>query len=190
MHWIKSSRFDPQACVVADRHYNRQKIGSPQFVPPGGCLVLATARYGALWVTSTPKPEYVKHAWAGSWVNSLFRNEDRSVLSSALITEAVSASVAVLGAPPKEGWVCVDTLPAGVHGPLRHRWQRGGIVTFVDADKTKKKRDPGRCYVRAGWEHVGFTKGGLWAFQLPPDKFPEPIPPMTFQLDLESMVSQ
>lgn len=53
-----------------------------------------------------------------------------------------------------------------------------GIVTFVDASKTRKKRDPGRCYRRAGWVHVGFTKGGLWAFQQKPEDMPpaeEPV---------------
>jgi hypothetical protein len=48
-------------------------------------------------------------------------------------------------------------------------------VTFVDADKTRRKRDPGRCYRRAGREHVGFTKGGLWAFQLLPDAMPAAV---------------
>ena len=50
-----------------------------------------------------------------------------------------------------------------------------GIVTFVDADKTRRKRDPGRCYRRAGWTHVGFTKGGLYAFQQKPEDMPTPI---------------
>jgi hypothetical protein len=48
------------------------------------------------------------------------------------------------------------------------------MVTFVDAAKTRRKRDPGRCYRRAGFEHVGFTKGGLWVLQLLPDQMPEP----------------
>jgi hypothetical protein len=52
------------------------------------------------------------------------------------------------------------------------------MVTFVDADKTRRKRDPGRCYRRAGFSHVGFTKGGLWAFQMLPDSMPAPYPPL------------
>ncbi len=39
MIWHISHRADPFARDIADRHYNRQKIGSPQFVPPGRCLV-------------------------------------------------------------------------------------------------------------------------------------------------------
>lgn len=145
-----SHRADLAALVLADRHYNRQKIGSPQFVPPGRCLVLLTACERALWVTSWPFAEYVKHAWAGAWVNSLFRNEGAG-LSSELIREAVAATQAHYGKPP----------------PL-------GMVTFVDADKTRRKRDPGRCYRKAGFQHVGKTKGGLVALQMLPDVMPAP----------------
>lgn len=158
MNWMRSWRADPRARVVADRHYNRQKIGHPQFVPPGGCVVLATPDYGALWVTSTPIGKYVKHRWAGAWVNSLFRNESRAVLSSVLITEAVAATLAEKGPPPALG-----------------------IVSFVDAAKVKSKRDPGRCYTRAGWEFVGHTKAGLLCFQLLPDRMPEPAPPLEYR---------
>jgi len=186
MNWYLSWRADPLARVVADRHYNRQKVGSAQFVPPGGCVVLATANHDALWVTSTPLSQFVKHAWAGAWVNSLFRNESRAVLSSTLIMEAVAASRAALGEPPEERWECVEELPQGVHGPLRHRFLAGGIVSFVDASETRRKRDPGRCYRKAGWRHVGFTKAGLWVFQQLPGEMPPPAPANTRQLPLRA----
>lgn len=123
MRWTLSHRADPNARELADRHYNRQKVGSPQFVPPGRCLVLY-ARTGsgeAFWITSWPFAEYVKHEWAGAWVCSAFRNE-AAALSSELITEALAASKAYFGAPP----------------PL-------GMITFVDGDKVRRKRDLGRC---------------------------------------------
>lgn len=148
MTWVESHRFDTRALPLADRHYNRRKVGSPQFVPPGRCYVLLTEDASALWVTSWPFAQYVKHAWGGAWVNSLFRNEgDR--LSSDLIREAVAMT--------KAHWPDVPEL---------------GMITFVDADKTRKKRDPGRCYRKAGFRHVGFTKGGLWAFQMLPSEMP------------------
>ena len=149
MRWIISHRADIEALPLADRHYNRQKVGSPQFVPPGRCIVLKTYDLKALWITSWPFAQYVKHAWAGAWVNSLFRNEGAG-LSSELILEAIAAT--------KSMWPVVPIL---------------GVITFVDADKIRTKRDPGRCYRRAGFQHVGFTKGGLWAFQLLPDAMPE-----------------
>lgn len=153
MRWMLSHRADPEALVLADRHYNRQKPGTPQFVPPGRCVVLKTDCRRAIWVTSWPFAQYVRHAWAGAWVNSLFRNEGAG-LSSELIREAVAATRSIWDAPEL------------------------GIVTFVDSDKTRKKRDPGRCYRRAGFEHVGFTKGGLYAFQLLPAAMPEPEQPL------------
>jgi hypothetical protein len=51
-----------------------------------------------------------------------------------------------------------------------------GMVTFVDAAKVKPKQHPGYCYMKAGFQHVGFTKGGLWAYQLLPVDMPPPEP--------------
>lgn len=64
-----------------------------------------------------------------------------------------------------------------------------GMVTFVDAAKVAKKRDPGRCFVRAGFRHVGETKGGLVALQLLLSDMPDPLEPaprgqMTFDAAL------
>ena len=162
MIWTLSHRFDPRALPLADRHYNRQKVGSPQFVPPGRCVVLLSDDERALWVTSWPFAEYVRHAWAGAWVNSLFRNEG-SGLSSELIREAVAATRAAFGTPPSLG-----------------------MVTFVNADKVRHKRDPGRCYLKAGFERVGETKGGLLAFQMLPHEMPNPAPAAGTQLALSA----
>ncbi len=153
MNWRRSHRADKKALPLADRHYNRQKVGSPQFVPPGRCVVLLTSRADALWVTSWPFAAYVKHAWAGAWVNSLFRNESGQP-SSPLILQAVSATRFLFGEPP----------------PL-------GMVTFVDSTevpgvKRHGKMVYGYCYLKAGFQHVGFTKGGLWAWQMLPAAMP------------------
>jgi hypothetical protein len=64
------------------------------------------------------------------------------------------------------------------------RWYYGdpppqGMVTFVDASKVRRKRDPGRCYRRAGFVEAGRTKGGLVALQLLPGAMPEPEPVWT-----------
>lgn len=162
--WRVSHRASPAGCLIADRHYNRQKIGSPQFVPPGRCLVLI--REGALWTTSWPFAEYVRHAWPGAWVNSLFRKECDGRASD-MIREAVSAT--------------------------RHQWEPPalGIVTFVDpravpGTMVRGERVYGHCYQCAGFRHVGFTKGGLWAWQLLPEDMPEPMPVAGMQWDLLS----
>lgn len=41
------------------------------------------------------------------------------------------------------------------------RWPGERLYTYVDAQKTRRKRDPGRCFIRAGWQNCGITKGGL-----------------------------
>lgn len=148
--WIESWRADPVARRIADRHYNRQKIGSAQFVPPGRCLVLLTHSRDALWVTSWPFAEFVKHAWAGAWVCSAFRNESSSRASD-LIVEAVAATRACWPDTPEIG-----------------------MITFVDPKKIKPTRQPGRCFLKAGFRYVGRTKGGLIALQLLPVDMPEP----------------
>jgi hypothetical protein len=150
VRWVNSWRADPVARVVADRHYNRQKVGSRQFVPPGRCLVLRTLDGRAVWVTSWPFAQYVKHAWAGAWVNSLFRREG-GPRASDLIRDAVAATGAVWS-PPEIG-----------------------IVSFVDPGEVKAKRDPGFCYLMAGWKLVGLTKAGLWVYQQLPEAMPWPV---------------
>lgn len=161
MRWRRSHRFDSAALPLADRHYNRRKVGSPQFVPPGRCLVFLTDCGRALWVTSWPFAAYVRHAWPGAWVNSLFRNEGAG-LSSELIVEAVAAT--------RAAWPDVPAL---------------GMVTFVDARKVRRKRDPGRCYLRAGFVPAtpNRTAGGLYAFHLVPDRMPAPAPALPPRAD-------
>jgi len=146
--WRISDRFDPAALPLADAHYNRRKIGSPQFVPPGRRLVLLAADTTALWVTSWPFPQFVRHAWPGAWVNSLFRKEGDG-LASDMIRHAVAHT--------RYRWPDVPAL---------------GMVTFVDATTVRRKRDPGRCYRKAGFKHVGYTKGGLWVYQMLPAGMP------------------
>jgi len=165
--WQESWRASPRARVLADRHYNRQKIGAVGFVPPGRCLVLYAETDGggrAFWVTSWPFAEYVRHRWPGAWVCSAFRNEGAG-LSSDLITQAVAATVWRYGAAP----------------PL-------GMVTFVNAEKTRRKRDPGRCFRRAGFVPDGETEGGLIALRLRPDAMPVPEMPHGAQASMIAMM--
>jgi hypothetical protein len=157
MNWQISDRADPIAVSLADRHYNRQKPGTPQFVPPGRCVVLRVDNL-AVWVTSHPFAEYVKHQWAGAWVNSIFRNEAAG-LSSELIREAVAATRWFWDAPEL------------------------GIITFVDSSKVRST-NPGYCYQKAGFHKVGKTKGGLIAWQLLPDEMPAAECPLGVQLRL------
>jgi hypothetical protein len=150
--WTLSHRADVDVLPMADRHYNRQKVGSPQFVPPGRCVVLK--QDAAVWVTSWPFPEYVRHAWPGAWINSMFRSEGAGVASE-LIRAAVAAT--------RGEWSAVPSL---------------GIVTFIDPNEVTPRKVRGRStwghsYFEAGFVHVGYTKAGLWVFQMTPDRMPE-----------------
>lgn len=159
MIWRKSWRCDPRARVLADRHYSRQSHGAPNFVPPGRCLVLWAP--GAYWVTSWPFAEYVLHDWAGDWVCSAFRRESSDLpIASMMIRSAVAAT--------RFHWPDADT----------------AMITFVDPSKVRRKRDAGRCFLRAGFRHVGYTRGGLLAFRLATSDMPEPEPPCEAQLSL------
>jgi hypothetical protein len=151
--WHLSHRAHPRAVELADRHYSRQKPGTPQFVPPGRCLVLLTTHADALWVSSWPEAAYVKHAWAGAWTCSLFRNEG-PVLSSLLIRQALAST--------RWWWNEVPAL---------------GMVTFIDPARVRHKRDPGRCFLKAGFRKAGQTKGGLLTLQCLPDAMPPAQPP-------------
>jgi hypothetical protein len=154
--WWISYRTDPEARVIADRHYNRQKPGTKGFVPPGRCLVLKIPGE-AFWVTSYPFAQYVKHAWAGSWVCSAFRNEGTR-LSSELILHALACTR--WAARTWENWD-----------------EPEGMVTFVNTKKVNS-RNPGFCYKKAGFKNVGFTKAGLVALYMHSVDMPEPEPPL------------
>jgi|KBSMisStaDraftv2_1062788.scaffolds.fasta_scaffold19968_6 hypothetical protein len=155
--WCVSHRADPAARALADRHYNRQKHGSPQFVPPGSCAVFLTDCGRAFWVTSAPIAKYVKHAWAGAWVCSAFRSEGAGTASE-LIRQAVAATLAHYTQAPDLG-----------------------IITFINREKVRPiivrgKPTWGWTYKKAGFRHVGETKSGLMALQMIPEDMPPPWP--------------
>lgn len=154
MRWCASHRADPAGARLADRHYNRQNVGSPQFVPTGSCCVFVTDCGRAVWVTSAPIAEWTKHAWAGAWVNSLFRSEGAGIASE-LILDAVAATRAHYGEPPALG-----------------------MVTFINRKMVRPvivRGEPvwGWTYRKAGFVEVGETATrGYLALQLLPDAMP------------------
>lgn len=157
MIWARSHRRDPQALALADRHYSRQKPGTDQFVKTGSCAVFyaKTATGAAVWVTSWQL--YAKHLWRGAWECAMFRNEGAG-LSSQLIKDAVAATRAHYGEPPALG-----------------------MITFVNPAKVRIKRDPGRCFVRAGFEPIACLlarrpEDRLLVLQLTPERMPPPAP--------------
>ena len=169
MIWRLSHRADPPAVAIADRHYNRQKHGTSQFMPPGSCLVLL-ADGPAVWGTSWPLAEYTRHAWAGAWVCTIFRREGGDLPASEMIRQAVAATRWHYGPPPALG-----------------------MVTFIDRDQVQPYRRRGclpvwgRTWLMAGFEEIGETKGGLMALQMSPAAMPAPSPPLGVSMRLPGL---
>jgi hypothetical protein len=163
--WIRVSRGDSRALELASRHYTfkgpRRVLGAPAQT----AVLLhtqATALFMAQW------PYYARHAWAGRWECSLFRNETPEYRSSELIMAAMNQMIEIWG--PCPGW-----------------------VTFVNQSRVRKKRDPGRCFRKAGFVPAGFSGNGLLVLTYEGTVGPRPIPDIPRkpkQLTRKQMIEQ
>ena len=160
MHWYLSDQCDPRGIRLANRHYSRVRLGMHGFMPPGRMLVLLTEHGDAVWGTSWPYAHLLQRSWfPTAWMCSIYRNES-PYLSSELILEAIAAT----------RWYWPLT-------PI------DGMVTIIDQRKVKSA-NPGYCYKKAGFKHVGYTKKGLVIVQMLPKDMPEPAMPNGAQLSL------
>ena len=78
---VRTTKWDHECCLLADRHYSRGKIGSRQFIPPGETVVLRNPEGTWLFVWRQSKYRLDKQI---GWNCSIFRNES-SRLSSEII---------------------------------------------------------------------------------------------------------
>lgn len=127
--WLVTHKGDQSCRLLADRHYSRQTVGAAMFCRPGRNLVLRTAAGDAVWVTW----DGIRDDGLRAWECTIFRNES-SATSSAMIREAVAATLAEWGSP----------LP-------------DGLITYVDATAIRST-NPGCCFKRAGWRRIGESK--------------------------------
>ena len=136
-HWQRVTKFEPCAARLADGHYSRRTVGSPQFMPPGETVVLMTLERDALFGWWRPHPNSGIKAMNGldGWTCTIFRNCS-SILSSCLIVDAELALLSL-------GVTC---------GP-------SGLITYV-WDKRIKSINPGYCFKRAGWIRIGRSADG------------------------------
>lgn len=136
--WLVTHKGDRSCRLLADRHYSRQTVGSPQFCRPGRNLVLRTAAGDAVWVTW----DGIRDDGLRAWECTIFRNESPAT-SSGMIREAVAATLAEWGEPPPDG-----------------------LITYVKAAAIRST-NPGCCFKRAGWRRIGESKRrGLILLQL------------------------
>ena len=131
MIWRLAHKADSIGRVLADGHYSRRKVGSPQFMPPGETLVLVAHDGSAVFGWWRPHPASGIRSMNGldGWTCSIFRyiRGDKRMVASTLILEAESILVATKGQ-------C---------GP-------SGLLTYV-WDAKVRSANPGYCFKRAGW---------------------------------------
>ncbi len=130
--WTRRGRFDAAACALADRHYSREKAGSPQVGGPGFLLVFVTPCEQAAWISKRHSPEIFEGNRTRTTADGfqgyrcgLFRNESRHRASD-LILAAVELTESIWG-PSAQGW-----------------------LTYVDKSKVASQ-NPGYCFKKAGW---------------------------------------
>jgi hypothetical protein len=135
--WLAVKRTDPRAFGLYRRHYSAEKnfryrrVGNTNVAGSGSTLVLLSQCCRALFVWIKNTVERLDHQ---SGVNcAVFRNEGAG-LSSDLIREADDLA-----------W---------------RKWPGERHFTYVDADKVQS-RNPGYCFLAAGWQRCGFSAAGL-----------------------------
>lgn len=131
--WIPVKDGNPTGMDIFSGHYTARKTRKQfQCIGPGEKMMLLTP--DALAVFAWRK--FIDHAIPKQeGVNcAIFRNEGAGLSSDLIRVAEVIA------------W---------------ERWAGERLYTYVDPKRTRHKRDPGRCFLKAGWRHAGWTKGGL-----------------------------
>ena len=136
--WHLTNRGCSQSLKLFRRHYSCTNRAanyriSHSFVGPGFTMVLINSNASALFVWR--KERFRKDSQVGINCSVFRREENCAAVASELIRQA-------------------DTLAFAQWPGERH-------FTFVDAKKTRHKRDPGRCFRKAGWRVCGESKLGL-----------------------------
>lgn len=130
-HWLlaNSGAYDPIGRCLADGHYSRRKVGSPQFMPPGQRFVLISRDALNVWGWWRPHPASGLRAMNGldGWTCSIFRRVGGNISAADLVLDAERA-IAALG----------------------HDCGPHGLLTYIWDDKVQSE-NPGYCYKVAGW---------------------------------------
>lgn len=130
--WREAHKFDRTGARLADGHYSRRTVGSPQFMPPGQTLVLVTHDDASVFGWWRPHPASGIRSMNGldGWTCSIFRRTG-GASASGLILEAEAALLAAdLGCGPD------------------------GLLTYV-WDAKVASGNPGYCFKVAGWHTAG-----------------------------------
>lgn len=135
MNWIVVSKGDIRARGIADRHYSRQKKGSPQFTRPGNNLVLLLEDCSSLWVSWKPSNGIKRMDGFTDVYECTIFHRDGGRLASELILSAIERTEEIWG-KPLNGW-----------------------ITYIADDKVQSP-NPGYCFKKAGFKYDGRNKKG------------------------------
>ena len=130
--WIEIRDGNPTAMSLFERHYSatNENRHTYKFTGPGEHIVLLSPDARALFVWC--KQRYIHSDQTG--VNcAVFRNEGSSYGRSSELIEAAKVLA----------W---------------QRWPGERLYTYVNPRKVRHKRDPGRCFLRAGFRYCGVSK--------------------------------
>src|SRR5712691_11368412 len=128
---MRTSPFDAECALLADRHYSRRTVGSNQFAANGRKLVLRDSQGSVLFVWMFHDPALRFDGQVGYYCQ-IFRNESER-RSSDIIREAEQVAVA--------------------------KWGPNRAFTYIDAGKIRSA-NPGYCFKCAGWRFVRVAKSG------------------------------
>jgi hypothetical protein len=122
---------------IFKRHYTARKVRKiEQFIGPGEKMALLTQDARAIFAWR----KFISDAGEVGVNCAVFRNEGCTLArSSELILAAKELA-----------W---------------ERWAGERLYTYVDAFEVRHKRDPGRCFIRAGFVQCGKTKDGKLIFE-------------------------
>jgi hypothetical protein len=129
--WSVIGKFHPAAARLADGHYSRRTIGSPQFMPPGQTLILLSEDETAVFGWWRPHPRSGLKTMNGydGWTCTIFRNTGPA-LSSRLILEAEK--------------LLLERYDVGPDGLMTYVW-----------DRKVAPPNPGYCFKCAGYQVAG-----------------------------------
>lgn len=128
---LKTTHYDHECALLADRHYSRRTVGARQFAYSGRKLVLRNTEGSILWVWMFPDPTLRMDGQTG-YNNAIFRNESNR-RSSEIILEAEQRAI--------------------------EYWGANRAYTYIDPLKVKSP-NPGYCFKVAGWTFVKVSAGG------------------------------
>jgi hypothetical protein len=133
-HWYLTKDGDASCYALYERHYPSKKNPRRkirQFVGPGEAIVLRTARADAMFVWRRYIDDTIPKQEGVEC--AVFRNEG-PLTSSELVRQADAVADCV--------------------------WPGARHYTKVDP-KAVRSRNPGYCFIAAGWRRCGVTRGGL-----------------------------